>query len=102
MNRYKDGEPCGHIGCLNHMTHPCERCGRWEGKDLMTTVTYKVFVEKVTPEIPIDAVEDVKEWLLSKCSELGAGFHSEYCCCSDDYREDIHVLFEVRSVCNVK
>ena len=25
---YDDGEPCSHIGCLNHVTHPCENCGR--------------------------------------------------------------------------
>jgi hypothetical protein len=25
---YKDGEPCEHVGCANHITHPCEYCGR--------------------------------------------------------------------------
>jgi hypothetical protein len=24
----KDGEECGHRGCKNHITHPCEGCGR--------------------------------------------------------------------------
>ncbi len=24
----KDGEPCSHPGCVNHLTHPCEQCGR--------------------------------------------------------------------------
>ena len=24
----KDGEPCSHTGCRNHITHPCERCFR--------------------------------------------------------------------------
>jgi hypothetical protein len=28
---YKDGEPCNHRGCLNHVTHPCEVCGRISG-----------------------------------------------------------------------
>jgi hypothetical protein len=28
----KDGEPCGHPGCLNHVTHPCEGCGRTAGR----------------------------------------------------------------------
>jgi len=28
----KDGEPCGHPGCLHHMTHPCEGCGRVGGR----------------------------------------------------------------------
>ena len=29
---YKNGESCGHPGCLNHVTHPCEKCGRLGGK----------------------------------------------------------------------
>lgn len=28
----KDGEPCQHIGCLHHITHPCEGCGRIAGQ----------------------------------------------------------------------
>ena len=28
----RDGEPCPHTGCLNHITHPCEGCGRVAGK----------------------------------------------------------------------
>ena len=27
----KDGEPCEHRGCLNHISHPCEGCGRIAG-----------------------------------------------------------------------
>lgn len=27
----KDGEPCDHRGCLSHVTHPCEGCGRIGG-----------------------------------------------------------------------
>jgi len=27
-----DGEPCGHPGCLHHISHPCEGCGRIGGK----------------------------------------------------------------------
>lgn len=30
--RYKDGEPCSHRGCLHHVTHPCEGCGRIAGR----------------------------------------------------------------------
>ncbi len=30
---YKDGEPCRHKGCLNHISHPCEGCGRIAGKN---------------------------------------------------------------------
>lgn len=28
----KDGEPCYHPGCLSHVTHPCEGCGRIAGR----------------------------------------------------------------------
>lgn len=27
----KDGEPCSHPGCLSHVSHPCEGCGRIGG-----------------------------------------------------------------------
>lgn len=26
-----DGVPCGHLGCLSHVSHPCEGCGRIAG-----------------------------------------------------------------------
>ena len=35
--KYRDGEPCKHRGCLNHVTHSCEGCGRIAGK---TTEVY--------------------------------------------------------------
>ena len=28
----RDGEPCGHPGCLSHVSHPCEGCGRVAGR----------------------------------------------------------------------
>ena len=28
FEEYRSGEPCYHIGCINHITHPCEYCGR--------------------------------------------------------------------------
>ena len=28
----RDGEPCGHPGCLAHISHPCEVCGRIGGR----------------------------------------------------------------------
>jgi hypothetical protein len=28
----KDGEPCDHPGCQNHISHPCEKCGRIAAK----------------------------------------------------------------------
>jgi hypothetical protein len=28
----RDGEPCNHSGCLSHVGHPCEGCGRIAGQ----------------------------------------------------------------------
>jgi len=28
----KSGEPCDHRWCLNHISHPCEGCGRIAGR----------------------------------------------------------------------
>lgn len=30
--KLKSGESCGHPGCLHHVSHPCECCGRIAGK----------------------------------------------------------------------
>ena len=29
---YANGVPCYHKGCVNHVTHPCETCGRKQAK----------------------------------------------------------------------
>ena len=29
-----DGVPCKHPGCLHHVSHPCEGCGRVAGRRL--------------------------------------------------------------------
>ncbi|MDA3834717.1 MAG: hypothetical protein PF495_15135 [Spirochaetales bacterium] len=29
---YKSGEPCSHLGCLNHRKSHCEGCGRKGGE----------------------------------------------------------------------
>ena len=29
--KYDRFEPCEHKGCLNHLSHPCEGCGRVGG-----------------------------------------------------------------------
>jgi hypothetical protein len=33
----EDGKPCGHPGCLNHVSHPCEGCGRIGGRKMERT-----------------------------------------------------------------
>lgn len=39
-----EGEPCSHRGCLNHVTHPCEGCGRIEGRN-NPDLTYEIVAE---------------------------------------------------------
>jgi len=39
------GVGCGHAGCLNHISHPCEYCGRKNGKgiaNIMVNVGEKI------------------------------------------------------------
>jgi hypothetical protein len=31
MPNFDNFEPCSHKGCLNHKTHPCEKCSRLGG-----------------------------------------------------------------------
>lgn len=33
MDMYDIRKPCGHPGCLQHTTHPCEVCGRVAGME---------------------------------------------------------------------
>ena len=28
IKELKPGQPCNHPGCCNHISHPCEGCGR--------------------------------------------------------------------------
>jgi hypothetical protein len=37
---YADGEPCDHVGCRNHVSHPCENCGRIQAKGIARVRTY--------------------------------------------------------------
>lgn len=44
---YRNGEPCKHKGWLNHLTHPCEGCGRIAGRkayDKISVDELKLFV----------------------------------------------------------
>lgn len=50
----RDGEPCGHIGCLNHVTHPCEGCGRIAGhkvKALTNSEQVKAIADELVERI---------------------------------------------------
>jgi hypothetical protein len=40
-NPLRDGEPCTHPGCLRHLTHPCEGCGRVGGRSNSYAEAYR-------------------------------------------------------------
>ena len=45
IESYFDGYPCKHPGCFNHVTHPCEYCGRIAGKGVAEfKVDFKKFI----------------------------------------------------------
>jgi hypothetical protein len=33
--KYNDGQPCEHKGCLSHLSHLCEGCGRIGGRGVV-------------------------------------------------------------------
>lgn len=33
--KYDNGQPCKHKGCLSHVSHPCEGCGRISGNGIV-------------------------------------------------------------------
>lgn len=53
----KDGEPCHHRGCLSHITHPCEGCGRIAGGRLVHIELY-------------NKMEQERSALKARCEEL--------------------------------
>lgn len=69
----REGEPCKHRGCLNHISHPCENCGRVGG---MYTLEYAVESDKYGLHITYDG--DKHEIMFSgNCSHCGEYFESE-------------------------
>ncbi len=43
--KYNDGEPCMHKGCLSHLSHPCEGCGRINGKGVVYDKEWEIEYE---------------------------------------------------------
>jgi len=65
--KYKSGEPCEHKGCLNHVTHECEGCGRITGEGTI----WEEFGEippppqDMTPEKCEKLLEELYNWKKS-------------------------------------
>lgn len=56
----KDGVPCRHPGCLNHVSHPREGCGRIAGKSPAKNTRATDPLLKEMAEA-LELVKDVKE-----------------------------------------
>lgn len=41
MSKYEDGDPCDHPGCLHHISHPCEVCGRIAGRTKQLAIYHR-------------------------------------------------------------
>ena len=62
----RDGEPCSHKGCLNHISHPCEGCGRVggiENKKLSWDLTVEFMKLNYTLEQAIELAK-ASEWKI--------------------------------------
>lgn len=64
----EDGQPCDHPGCLSHLTHPCEGCGRVGGfhvisstiiKDFGSELKFEVDGKPWPPDVDLDALNSL-------------------------------------------
>lgn len=67
----RDGEPCEHPGCLSHISHPCEGCGRIGGKKQNNTQN-TIIVEQIVNRNRYFLVSLIKnkEYVSLECSDL--------------------------------
>lgn len=55
--QWKDGVPCNHPGCFNHVSHPCEGCGRIGGKypiDIIAELRAQLETKEATFDILLE------------------------------------------------
>lgn len=55
LKTWPDGVACGHPGCLNHLTHPCEKCGRISGQSACSEAIREYQVKNEAPNAFTDA-----------------------------------------------
>lgn len=78
--QWKDGLPCNHPGCLSHISHPCEGCGRIGGK------------------YPMDIIADFRAQLeaayrgLASLTPGGSEFHNDIQNCVDYVKNRVLTL----------
>ena len=79
--RLEDGEPCNHPGCLSHSSHPCEGCGRIQGRkppvlSFNPPLASLVAAEALCGIAPSWAEREVDR-LLSRVKELTDGWKGD-------------------------
>lgn len=63
-----DGVPCGHAGCLSHVSHPCEGCGRIWGRRPIYNMEDNEAAQKNRGEsVPLD-MRFSEKWLREMAS----------------------------------
>lgn len=69
-----DGVPCAHPGCLHHVSHPCEGCGRVAGvsKEKIKAADVKLLKSALVPKSQGGTViEYTAELWNGRCIVLG-------------------------------
>lgn len=61
-------EPCDHPGCLSHVTHPCEGCGRTAGR-FPRSLSLKDAILRATTEMVNELAEDTARLIVDAVGE---------------------------------
>jgi CRISPR/Cas system-associated protein Cas10 (large subunit of type III CRISPR-Cas system) len=67
--KYRDCEECDHPGCRNHLTHPCEGCGRTRAEGIVfedIRIPTRCFVDIKTNNNIDKKFVDKNDFLLEK------------------------------------
>lgn len=85
----KDGEPCSHRGCLNHITHPCEGCGRIGGARVKERPSVLGVCKNCSPvfELSDPRINSDKDCPNCKCGKVEdlEGYYTFYCGCDSKW-----------------
>ncbi len=61
MESLRDGIPCNHKGCLSHISHPCEGCGRIGGREMTTLEKIKELAKKLREKTDYQSISEVNK-----------------------------------------
>lgn len=63
-DKYTDGQPCKHPGCLSHVSHPCEGCGRIAGR--YPKATYTDLKDADLDQWALNIVQKFEDWRFTR------------------------------------